>query len=85
MSHDNLGKIVYVVIIIISRRPICLLTNILYGYIWLKSDGSAIHFDEVIAIYKDMFQFTNFAYKLLSLNPVTRYHQDNFWKASMEI
>ena len=28
----------------------------------LKLDGSAIYFDEVIAIYMNMFQFTNFTY-----------------------
>ena len=39
---------------------ICLLKAILPDYIWLKFDGNAIHFDEVIAIYMNMFQLTNF-------------------------
>ena len=38
---------------------------------------------EVIAIYINIFQFTNFTY--FSLSPVTRYHQENYWNVSMEI
>ena len=58
-----------------STKRYCL---VIFGYNFM----SAINIDEVIAIYINMFQFTNFTYyKLLP----SRYHHEHYWNISMEI